>query len=633
MPAPSAWRRRAAPDHLIAGEDCDSYSGAMFESHFQTFTDEANGAHGAERLSRLRDELARLKLDGFLIPRADEHQNEYTPPSAERLAWLTGFTGSAGTAVVLPRRAALFVDGRYTLQAPAQVDVKAFELHNSGECAPDRWLEKQISAGWRIGCDPWLHTPAQLARYERAIKAAGGVLVRVETNPLDAIWRDRPAPPAGAISIHPPRYAGEGADSKISHVQAALGKADALVLSDPHAVAWAFNIRGCDVAHTPIALCFALLPAKGRPTLYVDRARLSEPVRAALSFLDIAKPEALLRDLRALGAARKLVRFDAATVPARLVQTLEKAGGTADVGADPTALMKARKNKAELRGAAAAHLRDGAAMVEFLAWFAREAPEGRLTEIKAAEALETFRRATKKLKDISFPTISGMGPNGAIVHYRVTETTDRKIARGLFLIDSGAQYEDGTTDITRTLAVGKPTVEMRDRYTRVLKGHVSVATSIFPKGSSGAQIDGFARRALWEAGLDFDHGVGHGVGSYLSVHEGPQRISKLGGVALEPGMILSNEPGYYKTGAYGIRLENLIVVAPRAIKGAEREMLGFETLTLAPMDLSLIEPKLLSREEIAWLNAYHARVRKALTPLVTPATAKWLAGATKPIRN
>ena len=604
----------------------------MFESCFQTFTDDANGAHGAERLSRLREELAQGGLDGFLIPRADEHQNEYTPPSAERLAWLTGFTGSAGMAVVLPTRAALFVDGRYTLQAPAQIDTGAYEPLNSGECTPDSWLEKHVQTGWRIACDPWLHTPAQLARHERAIKAAGGVLVRVDANPLDAIWIDRPAPPAGPIAVHPARYAGEGAQAKIKRIQAALGPADALVLSDPHAVAWAFNIRGSDVAHTPIALCFALVPAQGRPILYADSARLGEPVRAALSFLDIAKPQALLRDLRALGGARKLVRFDAATVPARLVQALEKAGGTSDVGADPTALMKARKNKAELRGAAAAHLRDGAAMVEFLAWFASEAPKGRLTEIKAAEALETFRRATKKLKDISFPTISGMGPNGAIVHYRVTQATDRRITRGLFLIDSGAQYEDGTTDITRTLAVGKPTAEMRDRYTRVLKGHISVATSVFPKGSNGAQIDGFARRALWDVGLDFDHGVGHGVGSYLSVHEGPQRISKLGAVALDPGMILSNEPGYYKTGAYGIRIENLIVVEPREINGAERQMLGFETLTLAPIDLSLIEPKLLSREEIAWLNAYHARVRKTLSPLVTPAALKWLRGATKAIR-
>ena len=605
----------------------------MFESHFQTFIDAANGAHGAERLARLRAELTRRGLDGFLVPRADEHQNEYTPPSAERLAWLTGFTGSAGMAVVLPKRAALFIDGRYTLQAPAQVDVRAFEPINTGECSADSWLEKEVKPGWRIACDPWLHTPAQLARHEHAIKAAGGVLVRAQSNPLDAIWTDRPAPPLGAVTLHPARFSGESAQAKIARIQAALGKADALVLSDPHAVAWAFNIRGADVAHTPIALCFAIVPAKGKPVLYVNPRKLDAAVRAGLAFLKLAPPESLLADLAALGAAKKLVRFDAATVPARLVQALEATGGTAEVGADPTALMKARKNKAELRGAVAAHLRDGAAMVEFLAWFAAAAPTGKLTEIDAAQALETFRRATKKLKDVSFPSISGMGPNGAIVHYRVTEATNAKIKRGLFLIDSGAQYEDGTTDITRTLAVGKPTAEMRDRFTRVLKGHIGIATSVFPKGASGAQLDGFARRALWDAGLDFDHGTGHGVGSYLSVHEGPQRISKVGGVALEPGMILSNEPGFYKTGAYGIRIENLIVVEPRAIKGAEREMLGFSTLTLAPIDLALIEPKLLTREELAWLNAYHARVRKALAPLVSPATRKWLAGATKAIRT
>ena len=603
----------------------------MFHSLFQTFTDDANGAMGAQRLAALRHELARRGLDGFLIPRADEHQNEYTPPCAERLAWQTGFTGSAGMAVALRDAAALFVDGRYTLQAPAQVDGQAFAILNSGETSPDSWLEKHVKAGWRIACDPWLHTPAQLARHERAVKAAGGVLVHADTNPLDAIWTDRPAPPLGAVTLHPARFSGEAAEAKIARIQAALGNPHALALSDPHAIAWAFNIRGADVAHTPIPLCFALLPAKGKPVLYVDARKVSDAVRANLAFLKIASPDALVPDIEALGAAKRLVRFDAATVPARLVQALEGAGGTADVGTDPTALMKARKNKAELRGAVAAHLRDGAAMAEFLAWFAAAAPLGKLTEIEAAKALETFRRATKKLKDVSFPTISGMGANGAIVHYRVTEATNAAIRRGLFLIDSGAQYEDGTTDITRTLAVGKPTAEMRDRFTRVLKGHIGIAMSAFPKGASGAQLDGFARRALWEAGLDFDHGTGHGVGSYLSVHEGPQRISKVGGVALEPGMILSNEPGYYKTGAYGVRIENLVVVEPRAIKGAERDMLGFETLTLAPIDLALIEPKLLARDERAWLNAYHARVHKALSPLVTPATRKWLAAATKAI--
>ena len=603
----------------------------MFESRFQTFTDDANGAMGPQRLAALRRELARRGLDGFVVPRADEHQNEYTPPSAERLAWLTGFTGSAGAAVVLPDAAALFVDGRYTLQAPAQVDGQAFAIFNSGETAPDAWLEKQVKTGWRIACDPWLHTPAQLARYERAVKAAGGVLVHAQTNPLDAIWTDRPAPPLGAVTLHPARFSGETAEAKIARIQAALGKADALVLSDPHAVAWAFNLRGADVAHTPIALCFAMVPAKGKPALYVDPRKISDTVRAGLAFLKLAPPEALLADIGALGASKKLVRFDAATVPARLVQALEAAGGTADVGADPTALMKARKNKAELRGAVAAHLRDGAAMAEFLAWFAGAAPKGKLTE-RAAQALETFRRATEEVEGRLLPLHFRMGPNGAIA-ITGDEATNARIKRGLFLIDSGAQYEDGTTDITRTLAVGKPTAEMRDRFTRVLKGHIGIATSVFPKGASGAQLDGFARRALWEAGLDFDHGTGHGVGSYLSVHEGPQRISKVGGVALEPGMILSNEPGYYKTGAYGIRMENLIVVEPRAIKGAEREMLGFATLTLAPIDLALIEPKLLTREELAWLNAYHARVRKALSPLVSTATRRWLAGATKAIRT
>lgn len=603
----------------------------MFESHFQSFNVDRDPSRGAGRLGALRAELEKRGLEGFVVPRADEHQNEYVPPCAERLAWLTGFGGSAGAAIVLKTKATIFVDGRYTLQVRDEVDVALFEPVDISATAPEAWLEANTRPAWRIGYDPWLHTPAQADRFEKAVKAAGGTLVPVRVNPVDAVWTDRPQPPRGEISLHPVRLAGEDAGRKIARTQAELTRADGLVVSDPHAVAWLFNIRGADVAHTPIALCYAYVPARGKPALYIDGHKLSGETRAALAeHIAIEAPASLADDLERLGRDRKKIRFDQATAPARLARIVENAGGEAVVGADPIALMKARKNAAELRGARAAHVRDGVAMARFLAWFGPAARKG-ITEIDAVAALETFRRETGKLRDISFPTIAGAGPNGAIVHYRVSEKSNRKIGPGLFLLDSGAQYEDGTTDITRTLAVGKPTADMRDRFTRVLKGHIAIATAVFPKGVNGGQIDAFARRALWEAGLDFDHGTGHGVGSFLSVHEGPQRISKLPSVPLEPGMILSNEPGYYKAGRWGIRIENLVVVEKRAIKGGERETHGFDTITLAPIDLSLIDARLLSRAEIVWLDAYHARVRKSLSPLLDPATKKWLAGATRPL--
>ena len=605
----------------------------MATKALQSFEETADPSNGGRRLALLRDELQRQGLDGFIVPRADEFQNEYVPPSAERLAWLTGFTGSAGTAIALADKAAVFVDGRYTLQVRDQVDVKAFAPIDSGATAPDAWLEKNAPRGARIGYDAWLHTPAQVTRLEKAAKAAGATLVVVEANPLDAVWTDRPAEPCGAVVLHPQKYAGQTAKQKLAAVRKAMGGADALLVSDPHAVCWLFNIRGSDVDYTPLVLARALVPREGEPQLFIDARKLAPKVAQALAKLArITAPESLIGEIEQLARDGRSLRLDAASAPARIVQAFEAAGGKPDVAAAPIALMKARKNAAELEGTRAAHLRDGVAVTRFLAWFDANAPKGKLTEISAAQALENFRHETGVLKDLSFPSISGMGPNGAIVHYRVTERTNRAIGKGIFLIDSGAQYEDGTTDITRTLSIGTPTKEMRDRFTRVLKGHIGIATSIFPKGTNGAQLDGFARRALWEAGLDFDHGTGHGVGSYLSVHEGPQRISKLGGVALEPGMILSNEPGYYKTGAYGIRLENLVVVEPRVVAGGEREVFGFETLTLAPFDLRLVEPKLLTRSEIAWLDAYHARVRKALSPHLDAATKRWLAQATRAIR-
>ena len=606
----------------------------MFESLYQSFADTADPSQSKARLSALRKELARQGVSGFLVPRADRHQNENVPPSEERLAWLTGFTGSAGLAVILKDRAVLFVDGRYRLQVKEQVDLKVVEPVPIAQTSPENWLKKNLGTGIKLGYDPWLHTTGQIERFEKAAAAAGGELLALAENPIDAIWADRPSPPGGAVSRHPARLAGEPAAKKLTRIGKALGKADALLVSDPHAVAWAFNIRGKDVAYTPLPLAFALIPKDGKPRLYVDPAKLGPEVRTYLETLaELAEPSQLEVDIRSLGKDHKCVLFDSATAPVKLTRLLKEAGGEAQIGQDPIALMKAHKNKTEIEGMRRAHLRDGIAMLRFLHWFSIEAPKGKLTEIDAAQALETFRRQSHKLRDLSFPTISAAGPNSAIPHYRVTVATNRAIKRGIFLIDSGGQYEDGTTDITRTLAVGRPSRDMRDRFTRVLKGHIAIARAVFPKGTSGAQIDVLARLSLWQAGLDFEHGTGHGVGSYLSVHEGPQRIAKSGSTALEEGMIVSNEPGYYKAGEFGIRIENLVVVVPHKIKGAECEMFGFETLTLAPIDLSLIEPKLLDAGEITWLNAYHARVRKALSPELEPALRLWLARATRPLRK
>ncbi len=606
----------------------------MFKARFQSFDDSADPSQGGGRIALLREELARRGLDGFVVPRSDEHQNEYVPRAAERLAWLTGFSGSAGLAVVLRDTAAIFIDGRYTLQVREQVDTAVFTPESLVEHPPEIWLGKVLKRGDRLGYDPWLHTAGQVERLDKAVKAVGATLVAVDDNPIDAVWTDRPAAAPGQVSLHRDALAGRDPDGKLADIRAALKGADALVVSDPHALAWAFNIRGADVEHTPLPLGFALIPKAGRPTLYLDGRKLSNSVRDAIEArASVTEPSRLLSDLLALGAEGAKVLFDSATAPEKLSATLKQAGGIAEVGTDPIALMKASKTEAERQGSRAAHLRDATAFARFLHWFAEAAPKGGLTEITAVEALETFRRETGALKDVSFPSIAGFGPHAAIPHYRVSNASNLPIGPGIFLIDSGAQYEDGTTDITRTLVVGPPDAEMRDRFTRVLKGHIAIARAVFPQGVSGAQLDSFARQALWQAGLDFDHGTGHGVGAYLSVHEGPQRIAKTGTVPLQAGMILSNEPGYYKAGAWGIRIENLILVEPREILGAERPMLGFETLSFAPIDLALVEPALLTREEIDWLNVYHARVRERVAPLVEPEVRDWLKRATVPLNE
>ncbi|MCK1334999.1 aminopeptidase P family protein [Bradyrhizobium sp. 38] len=608
----------------------------MFEAHFQTFEEPEAGVALAARLAMLREELARRKLTGFVIPRADQQQNEYVPPSEERLAWLTGFTGSAGLAVALTHEAALFVDGRYTIQAAKQVDARAWTVESLIDPPPESWVSAHLKAGDRLGFDPWLHTFAAAERLSAACAKAGAELVAVDSNPVDAIWQDRPQPPIAPVAVHGMQHAGVTEAEKLTRIRSEIGKlgAEALVLSDSHAVAWTFNIRGADVAHTPLPLSYALVPKDGRPTIFIDHRKLSNLTRDHLEqSADVREPDAMAPTLMALAKSGASIALDNATAADALSRLITGAGGKPVRGSDPIALLKAVKNATEIKGTQTAHRRDAVALARFLAFIDREAASGKLTEIDAVEALETFRRDTGALKDVSFPTISGTGPNGAIVHYRVTRKSNRRIVPGdLLLIDSGAQYEDGTTDVTRTMAVGDPTGEMRDRFTRVLRGHIAIARAIFPDGTTGAQLDTLARQYLWAAGVDFEHGTGHGVGSYLSVHEGPARISKLGTTALKRGMILSNEPGYYKTDGFGIRIENLELVVEADIKGAEKSMNAFETLTLAPIDRRLIDVAMLGKDELDWLNAYHARVRAEVRPALDEATKAWLDQATAELK-
>ena len=557
------------------------------------------------------------------------------PPRGQRLAWLTGFTGSAGLAIVLRDRAALFVDGRYTLQAAAQVDTGSFELHHLIEEPPAQWLATVLKNGEVLAYDPWLHTPHEVERFHTAVEKAGAVLRGVADNPLDRVWPDQPAEPVAPVVPHPEQFAGESAESKRTRLGRALRQEGvaAVVLTLPESIAWLLNIRGGDVPHTPLPLSFAILRQDGTVMLFIDRRKLVPGIERHLgNAVTVMPPEQLGSALDELAAEGDRIQVDPATAASWVFDRLVEVGAKIHRAADPCLLPKACKNAAEIDGTRAAHRRDGAALTRFLAWLAREAPNGRLSEIPASDRLEAFRREGEYFRDLSFPTISGAGSNGAIVHYQAMPETEKRLEPGtLYLLDSGAQYLDGTTDVTRTIAVGEPSAEMRDRFTRVLKGHIALALARFPRGTSGTQLDGFARRALWQEGLDYDHGTGHGVGSYLGVHEGPQRISKAANAQpLLPGMIVSNEPGYYKTGAYGIRIENLVLVQP-SDGSAEREMLGFETLTLAPIDRNLIQPSLLDEDEIAWLNAYHSRVRQTLTPLVDPDTARWLAAATEPI--
>lgn len=585
----------------------------------------------------MRSRMRALGVDAIVVPRSDEHMGEYVPPSAERLKWLTGFTGSAGLAVVGGTSAALFVDGRYTLQAGSQVDKGTFETLQIPENEPADWLAAKVNKGGVVGFDPWLHTSAWVARVRQLLGKRGIRLKALGRNPIDTVWgAERPAAPLGPVTVHPLKFAGKPAEQKLTELQNALKEAgeDAAVLTMPDSIAWAFNIRGSDIQHNPTPLAFAVLYANSKPELFVDKRKLSADVRKYLNGISrLREPAELKERIAALKNARKRVRIDDTSAAFWFRQQLGATSKLISNATDPCVLPKARKNKAEIAGARAAHERDGVAMARFLAWLDREAALGQIDEIGAVTQLESQRAETQLLKEISFDTISGSGAHGAIVHYRVTAATNRKLKQGeLFLVDSGAQYEDGTTDVTRTVAIGSPTQEMRERFTLVLKGHIAISTVRFPKATAGAHLDAFARRALWQQGLDFDHGTGHGVGSYLSVHEGPQGLSKRSYVPLEPGMIVSNEPGYYKAGQYGIRIENLLIVTEaEAIPGGDRKMMGFETLTLVPIDLRLVEPKLLAADEIAWLNDYHARVRDVIGPHLV-ADRKWLEAATAPLR-
>uniref|UniRef100_A0A2A3JNH9 X-Pro aminopeptidase n=1 Tax=Alloyangia mangrovi TaxID=1779329 RepID=A0A2A3JNH9_9RHOB len=590
----------------------------------QTFEQSASPEQGPPRLAALRAELAAEGLDGFLVPRADAHQGEYVAPHDDRLAWLTGFTGSAGYCVALMDKAGVFVDGRYRVQVKAEV-AKKFTPVDWPEVGLAEWIVEALPGGGTVGIDPWLFSVDQMRGLERGL---GAVALRLCDNLVDRVWADQPEPPMGPVFAQPVELAGEAHGDKIARLAKGLDAADACVITLPDSLAWLLNIRGSDVARNPVPHGFAILHGTGRVTLFMAAQKLEGLGDHLGPQVEVKAPEDFLPALEALDGA---VQIDPASCPVAVKTALS--GCDIVEAADPCLLPKACKNAAELAGARAAHLRDGAAMVRFLHWLDSQTP-GDFTEIDAVVALEEERRATNALRDISFETISGAGPNGAIVHYRVTEATDRTTQPNeLLLIDSGGQYVDGTTDITRTMVLGEAGPEEKDAFTRVLKGMIALSRLRFPAGLAGRDIDVLARAALWEAGLDYGHGTGHGVGSYLSVHEGPQRIARTGTVPLEAGMILSNEPGFYREGSYGIRIENLIAVEPAPPLPGQTvaKMLRFETLTWVPIDRRLIDTGLLTAAERDWLNSYHAGVLTRIAPLVTGAVRDWLEAACAPL--
>ncbi len=597
---------------------------------FQTFTVTTNPDQGPPRLTALRARLASAGLSGFLVPRADAHQGEYVAARDERLSWLTGFTGSAGFCAVLPDRAGVFIDGRYRVQVKEQVALGDFTPVNWPETALEDWLKDHLPKGGTIGFDPWLHTSQEIDRLEAALTPAQ-IALRPTENQIDAIWPDQPDRPDAPATGFPVEIAGKTSGEKRAEIAGGLARAGqaAAVLTLPDSICWLLNIRGGDLPHLPVVQAFAIIDSRGHVTLF------SEPEKFAPLGPD---PNITIQHWdafeSALAALSGPVRVDPATAPHRVRMVLEEAGVEIMTGQDPCILPKARKTSAEIRATTAAHIRDGVAFARFLHWFDQTAPNGGLTEIDCARRLEAFRAETGVLKDISFDTISAAGPHAALPHYRVSEASNARIEPGqIYLVDSGAQYQDGTTDITRTLAVGVPGAEERSAFTQVLRGMIAVSRARFPKGIAGRDLDSLARMPLWQAGRDFDHGTGHGVGVYLSVHEGPQRISRVSTLPLQTGMILSNEPGYYREGAFGIRIENLIVVTEAAPLpgGDSREMLEFQTLTWAPIDRRLIDAEALNSDEITWIDAYHAQTAEKLRPHLPPDTADWLTQATAPL--
>ena len=593
----------------------------------------------ADRLAALRAQLAEDRLDGFVVPLTDEHMSEYVGSYAQRLEWLTGFKGSAGSAVVLPQEAAIFTDGRYTLQVRQQVSGDQWSYQSVPETSIADWLKEHAPQGGRIGYDPWLHSRDWAKKASEALHARTATLVAVARNPIDVVWQDRPEASKAHLVIQPDSLAGQSSANKRTAIAEWLGKqgADAAVLAALDSIAWTFNVRGADVSHTPVALAYALVNADGTADLFVASDKVGPEVAQHLgNGVRLHERADFEEALTRLGG--KTVAVDPERSVAAIFEALEKGGAKIVTHRDPTVLPRAIKNPVEIAGHQAAQARDGAAIARFLRWVEAEAPKGGLDELTASDRLEALRTEGGLLKDLSFDSISGSGPNGAIVHYKASPETNRPLEmNSLYLIDSGGQYADGTTDITRTLAIGQPTDEMRDRFTRVLKGHIALATALFPKGVRGSQLDSFARRPLWEAGLDYAHGTGHGVGSFLSVHEGPQRIAPVGsGQAggdepLQAGMILSNEPGYYKAGEYGIRIENLVLVVTKQVTGAEKEMLGFDTLTFAPIERRLVVTEMLSPAELGWLNAYHAEVVSKIGHQLGAEDRTWLEAACAPL--
>lgn len=593
------------------------------------------------RLDALRKELKKRGLDGFVVPISDEHMSEYVGGYAQRLAWLTGFGGSAGTAVVLADKAAIFVDGRYTLQVREQVEERLFGYESVPGTSVAKWLGEHAPDGAKIGFDPWLHSKPWVDACVKTLREKGAAMEPVDSNPIDAIWADRPAPSLAPALVHGAEFAGEASEAKRSAVAEWLNarQLDAAVVSALDGVAWLLNIRGTDVERTPVALSFVIAHADGTAELFIAGDKVTGELRAhlgnAVTIREYSDFEPCLKTLEG-----KRVAVDPERAVQAVFAALEGAGADVVELTDPTVLPKAVKNPVERAGQRAAQARDGAAIARFLRWLSIEAPKGGETELSAAAKLQALRAETGLLRDLSFDTISAAGPHAASPHYRVDEDSNLPIApNSIYLVDSGGQYADGTTDITRTVWIGpgEPSAEHKDRYTRVLKGHIALALAVFPKGTLGNQLDSFARQFLWAAGLDYNHGTGHGVGSFLSVHEGPQRIAKAAGgqvgtgQELLPGMILSNEPGYYKAGDYGIRIENLVLVEQRTIAGAEGEYLGFENLTWAPIDAALVDSALLTRDELRWWDDYHARVEAILAPQLQGEDLTWLKAACAPL--